>query len=1299
MKFHTSVAVILTAAIAMPAAAQVRHYVFGLDPSGRYDIRQGGALVARDVAPAAEGQVVFDADGTASTVIVPTGTDGDWTAPAAVDDLAATGSTATSVSLRWTATGDDGATGQAAAYDLRYATSPIDGSNWGAAHAVPGVGAPHTAGTSETCTVSGLTAGTTYYFALDVIDDEGNHSGLSNVASRATAPPPDTTAPSAVGDLLGDEPTQSSIRLRWTSPGDDAGTGTATTYDVRYATVPITGGSWASASQATNEPSPREAGSSETFTVTGLTSGTTYYFAVKTADEVPNWSGLSNVTEARTSAPTDTIPPARIETLAVTAATATSLALSWTAPGDDGASGHAASYDLRYAISPIDGEAAWAAATQASGEPAPGDAGHVETFTLAGLQSSTTYFLAIRARDDATNVGALSNVVEATTSNPADTAPPASVTVTATSVGNRTASLQWIAPLDTGGASPTAASYEGRIRTGGGIRNETEWNAAAPISGLPAPQAPGTVETHALAGLAPGTSYTVAIRARDAAGNLAAIGVPASFTTTSAPDTLGPEPVDDLDVTGATTTSLTIGWSAPADRIPEDCLDTPDVDRYEIRFSTSPSIGADGWDAAIPVTPPDPLAPHTSQTLVVNALAPETIYYFAMRSRDPRGNWSAISNVPSGTTLPTEELPDNTPPGEIRDLTGAPLDPHAIRLAWRAPGGDGDQGRCDHYDLRRALTPIDGAQTWESATHVAYSGAPGAAGSVDTIVVRELEADRTHYFALRGFDAAGNAGPISSPIAVTTPAEPDTTPPDPVVDLAVAEADTASILLRWTAPADDRGGPCASYELRVSRAGIDERTWDADSLLPAPGAGAEPGSSVEHRVEGLPPGTRFAFALRCADGAGNVSALSNVAWGATDSLDAPPDDTTDATPPAAIDDLRAEPIDPTSIEITWTAVGDDGRTGTADRYELRQSSSAILDEEDWDSAAPLALAPAPGAPGSRERLSVTGLSPGTTLHFAVRAIDESGNRGSLSNDAGATTPERFDTSPPAAPIGMGTTIERTAVLARWEPAIEPDVTGYVLTRADVTNAGEPPLVVTGISGTAWRDTTLLPDVQYAYSVQARDRSGNLSAASRRSLVRVPLASFLPEVTGFSSRAAVEPDPTGNDEGTVVLTWTAVPGERCAAFAIDRSTDGGATWERVDRIDLASAPDGTFLWTETIAPGRYLYRIAAVSDKGYERAMPAIPVSWEPISAGMAVEGPFPNPCARALRMQVSVADAGRVVFRLHDIAGRSLGVIADEAVAAGSHTIEAPIDLPTGLYLLSIDAAGGTEVRKVVVRR
>ena len=127
---------------------------------------------------------------------------------------------------------------------------------------------------------------------------------------------PDTTPPDAVTDLATGTASASTVDLSWTAPGDDGATGTATTYDVRYSTSTITEGNWGAASLATGEPSPPQvAGDPETFTVTGLSESTTYFFAIKTSDEVPNESVLSNVPSATTAdgtAPDDEIGRAHV---------------------------------------------------------------------------------------------------------------------------------------------------------------------------------------------------------------------------------------------------------------------------------------------------------------------------------------------------------------------------------------------------------------------------------------------------------------------------------------------------------------------------------------------------------------------------------------------------------------------------------------------------------------------------------------------------------------------------------------------------------------------------------------------------------------------------------------------------------------------------------------------------------------------------------------------------------------------------------------------------------------------------
>ncbi len=112
----------------------------------------------------------------------------------------------------------------------------------------------------------------------------------------------DTTAPAAIANLSAPSSTSSSVTLNWTAPGDDGSTGTASSYDIRYSTSTITSGNWGSATQASGEPAPAAAGTGQSMTVSGLSASTTYYFAMKTKDEVPNESGLSNVVSKATAA-------------------------------------------------------------------------------------------------------------------------------------------------------------------------------------------------------------------------------------------------------------------------------------------------------------------------------------------------------------------------------------------------------------------------------------------------------------------------------------------------------------------------------------------------------------------------------------------------------------------------------------------------------------------------------------------------------------------------------------------------------------------------------------------------------------------------------------------------------------------------------------------------------------------------------------------------------------------------------------------------------------------------------------
>ena len=122
---------------------------------------------------------------------------------------------------------------------------------------------------------------------------------------------PYATPPAAVTDLVISEITTSSITLTWTAPGDDGNSGTASQYDIRYSTSGINESTWDMASQCANEPKPQPAGSKEKFTLTRRSPETTYYLALKTADEVFAWSQLSNVVTGTTGSGggSGTVPP------------------------------------------------------------------------------------------------------------------------------------------------------------------------------------------------------------------------------------------------------------------------------------------------------------------------------------------------------------------------------------------------------------------------------------------------------------------------------------------------------------------------------------------------------------------------------------------------------------------------------------------------------------------------------------------------------------------------------------------------------------------------------------------------------------------------------------------------------------------------------------------------------------------------------------------------------------------------------------------------------------------------------
>jgi hypothetical protein len=113
------------------------------------------------------------------------------------------------------------------------------------------------------------------------------------LASSATALAQDVCAPAKVASLA-IATGHSTAVFSWTSPGDDCTTGTATSYDLRISTSPITEANFGSATQITTG-TPQVAGSTECYETSSLSCNTTYYIALYTFDENGFRSPLSNL--------------------------------------------------------------------------------------------------------------------------------------------------------------------------------------------------------------------------------------------------------------------------------------------------------------------------------------------------------------------------------------------------------------------------------------------------------------------------------------------------------------------------------------------------------------------------------------------------------------------------------------------------------------------------------------------------------------------------------------------------------------------------------------------------------------------------------------------------------------------------------------------------------------------------------------------------------------------------------------------------------------------------------------------
>lgn len=309
------------------------------------------------------------------------------------------------------------------------------------------------------------------------------NEGLTNNdfddVSVATTPPVGATPPGAPTGVTG-APLDHAVALSWTAPASDGGSPIT-----GYRITPYIG---------TTAQAPVLTGSASTsFTVAGLTDGTSYTFtvaAVNAAGNGPDSAASGPIT------PQPAPPPGPPTGVTATAADA-SAALSWTAPASDGGSAITG-----YRITPY-----------VSGNPqTPISTGSTATtYNATGLTNGTTYTFTVAAINSS---GAGAESVASTPVTPAPAGLPGAPTGLVGSPRDSAVALIWTVPSSDGGSPITGY----RITPYIGATAQTPVSTGSTATGF------------TVTGLTNGTAYTFTVAAINAVGTGAASAASAAVT-------------------------------------------------------------------------------------------------------------------------------------------------------------------------------------------------------------------------------------------------------------------------------------------------------------------------------------------------------------------------------------------------------------------------------------------------------------------------------------------------------------------------------------------------------------------------------------------------------------------------------------------------------------------------------------------------------------------------------------------------------------------------------------------------
>lgn len=441
-----------------------------------------------------------DAAGNCSTqsiAVLGTTQSPDVLAPTVPANLTVTTTTTSSVSLTWSASTDNvSVTG----YKIYRGDANGGNSAW--------IASPATASYTD----SGLTASTTYSYAVVACDAASNCSARQTNPEYATTKTPantaatDTLAPTVPNKLAAAATAIDSVALSWTASADNVA---VTGYKVYRGDSNGNNSVWIASPTTT------------AYTDTGLAASTTYSYTVVACDAASNCSAAQpNPELVKTPAPPDTTNPTTPSGL-VSSVTNSSVTLIWSKSTDDVA---VTSYNI-YRDSVKVGSST------------------TTTFTDESLTPATSYNYRVSACDAANNCSGQSALLTISTLTADTISPTAPVLLSVEAISATQVSVSWTASTD----NVAVSAYK-------------VYRAPGSLAGQTGPSVTTFSDTQAVSG----TSYNYSVAACDAAGNCAS-SAPLSITPSA--DAQAPSIPFFLTASVSGTTVVDLAWLPSTDDV------------------------------------------------------------------------------------------------------------------------------------------------------------------------------------------------------------------------------------------------------------------------------------------------------------------------------------------------------------------------------------------------------------------------------------------------------------------------------------------------------------------------------------------------------------------------------------------------------------------------------------------------------------------------------------------------------------------------------------------------------------